>query len=489
MAGLLNCGMSELTFLWHDYETFGRAPRRDRPSQYAGVRSDAELNEIGEPLVQYCQPAPDYLPQPAACLLTGILPQECLRRGVPEHRFAAAILEQLAQPGTVGVGYNSIRFDDEVTRHLFWRNLIDPYAREWQHDCGRWDLLHVVRCCWALRPQGIEWPQHADGRVSFKLEDLSGANGLAHGSAHDALSDVRATLALARLVKARQPRLWEFCLRLRHKAEVAREIAQAQGQGRPLLHVSGVYGVQRGCMALVWPLGVHPTNKNEIIAWDLAHDPQLLLDLSAQQTRERLHPSAADLQAGVQRLPITTLQTNKSPIVVADLRTLGDEQAQRFGLDRSLAQRHLQALAPRTPELAQRWPLVYERQGDAAPVDAEEDLYAGFVGAGDRRLLERLRHLDGRTLAEQRPAFADPRLDALVFRYRARNFPDTLDAQEQAHWLAYRSQRLHGGDADGQSLTTFLEEIERLGEQADERGQEILGALVDYATDIAPDRA
>ena len=129
------------TFLWHDYETFGAVPRRDRPAQFAAIRTDADLNEIGEPMMLYCQPALDVLPEPESCLITGITPQECLAKGVPEHEFARRINDALAEPGTIGVGYNSIRFDDEVTRHLLWRNLRDPYAREWQNGCGRWDLL------------------------------------------------------------------------------------------------------------------------------------------------------------------------------------------------------------------------------------------------------------------------------------------------------------------------------------------------------------
>lgn len=253
--------MQEFSFFWHDYETFGRVPRRDRPAQFAGLRTDAELNEIGEPLMIYCRPADDYLPDPESCLLTGILPQTCQAQGLPEHEFAAAIEQALSLPGTVGLGYNTIRFDDEVTRHLFWRNLIDPYAREWQNGCGRWDLLDVVRCAYALRPEGIHWPRHEDGRPSFKLEHLTAANGLSHEAAHDALSDVRATIALARLLREKQPKLFEFCLRLRKKEAVQAEM----GVGKPFLHVSGMYGPERGCIALVWPLAPHPTNKNELI--------------------------------------------------------------------------------------------------------------------------------------------------------------------------------------------------------------------------------
>ena len=266
--------MSTYTFLWHDYETFGAVPRRDRPAQFAGIRTDAELNEIGDPIMLYCQPAPDFLPDPQSCLITGITPQQCLEWGVPEYKFAAAIEAAFSQAGTIGVGYNTIRFDDEITRHLFWRNLIDPYAREWQNNCGRWDLLDVVRMTYALRPEGIEWPLRDDGKPSFKLEHLARANGLIHEAAHDALSDVRATIALARLIRSKQPKLFDFCLQLRRKDKVSTEMGLHldRAERAPFLHVSGMFPAERGCIGLVYPLGAHPTNKNEILVWDCRHD-------------------------------------------------------------------------------------------------------------------------------------------------------------------------------------------------------------------------
>jgi exodeoxyribonuclease I len=476
--------MAELSFFWHDYETFGRVPRRDRPAQFAGVRTDAELNEIGAPLMQYCRPAPDYLPEPEACLLTGITPQLCLERGVPEHLFADAIEQQLAAPGTVGVGYNSIRFDDEVTRHLFWRNLIDPYAREWQNECGRWDLLDVVRCAWALRPEGIEWPRHDDGRPSFKLEHLTAANRLAHAAAHDALSDVRATIALARLVKSAQPRLWDFCLRLRNKHEVLREM----GAAKPFLHVSGMYGTERGCMAPVWPLAPHPTNKNEVVVWDLAFDPAELFTLGVEQIRQRLFTRSEDLPEGMTRLPIKTIHINKSPIVIGNLKTLSAGRAALWGLDIPQAVRYAEIAAAQAATLAEIWPGVFERAAREAASDVDEDLYGGFIGNEDRRALERLRKLDGPRLAQARPAFSDDRLEELLFRYRARNFVETLDDSERDRWTQHCASRLHEGVGGGMTLAAFVEQIDALGESADERGQEILGALVDYATEIAPER-
>jgi exodeoxyribonuclease-1 len=476
---------ADFSFYWHDYETFGRVPRRDRPAQFAGVRTDAALNEIDEPLVRYCRPAPDVLPDPEACLLTGILPQHCLERGVAEHAFAADIERQLARPGTVGVGYNSIRFDDEVTRHLFWRNLLDPYAREWQNGCGRWDLLDVVRCAYALRPDGLEWPRHDDGRASFRLEDLTAANGIEHASAHDALADVRATVALARKLRAAQPRLWEFCLKLRRKDAVLDEI----GAGRPFLHVSGRYASERGCLAVVWPLAPHPTNRNELIVWDLSADPRQLAGLDAASARERIFSRAESLPDGVERLPIKTIHINRAPIVIGKLETLSAAMAERWGLDLGAVQRHA-ALAPQAAAAASGlWSTVFERPVPAEPVDVDQDLYGGFVGNADRGRLSRLRELPPSELASRRLAFDDPRLAELLFRYRARNFPQTLDAEEQGRWREHCAASLHEGGGGGLSLAAYFERIDALAETADERGQELLSALYDYAEQIAPEAA
>jgi exodeoxyribonuclease-1 len=482
--------MDDFSFFWHDYETFGVVPRRDRPAQFAGLRTDAALNEIGEPVMLYCQPAPDTLPDPESCLLTGITPQQCLALGLPEHAFAAQVLAALGAPGTVGVGYNTLRFDDEVTRHLFWRNLIDPYGREWQNGCGRWDLMDTVRCAYALRPDGLEWPRHDDGRVSFKLEHLTRANGLAHEAAHDALSDVRATVALARLVRQRQPRLFDFCLKLRRKEAVWQEI----GSGRPFLHVSGMFPPERGCLGLVWPLAPHPTNKNELIVWDLAHDPAQLLGLDADTLRLRLFSKAADLPEGMVRLPIKTIHVNKSPVVIGNLKTLPDATAERWGLDLAAGLRHAGWAAAQAEALGRLpWPQVFRRPEPEQAPDVDEDLYGGFIGPADRRSLERLRGLaeqgGGQALAGKRPAFEDGRLEELLFRYRARNWPDTLDAAEQARWQQLRHERLHEGRAGGLTLTQFFERIDQLSETADERGQALLGELYDYAEAIAPERA
>jgi len=480
--------ISTHTFLWHDYETFGANVRRDRPAQFAAIRTDAELNEIGEPLMLYCQPAPDFLPDPQSCLITGITPQTCLEKGIPEHAFAAQIEQAFAEPGTIGVGYNTIRFDDEITRFMFWRNLIDPYAREWQNQCGRWDLLDVVRMTYALRPEGIEWPKKEDGSPSFKLEHLSRANGLLHEAAHDALSDVRATIALARLIRKQQPRLFDFALGLHKKDRVATELGLPATAitARPFLHVSGMFPAERGCLAVMWPLASHPTNKNELIAWDLGQDPAILAQLSAADVRLRMFSKRDELPEGVERLPVKTIHLNKSPMVISSLKTLRPELAQRWGIDLDQAMRHA-AVARDLPDMSAIWAEVFQRPPESTP-DVDEDLYGSFVGNSDRRRLNQLRALPPAELALARTGFDDARLEELLFRYRARNFPETLVAPERERWEAHRAARLFDGEGGARTIEGLFGEIDALSETVDERGEEILGALYDYAEAIAPQR-
>ena len=474
------------TFLWHDYETFGVNTRRARPAQFAAIRTDADLNQIGEPIMLYCQPANDFLPEPQSCLITGITPQECLEKGLPEHQFAAQIEQALAWPGTVGVGYNTIRFDDEITRFMFWRNLIDPYAREWQFECGRWDLLDVVRTAYALRPEGIQWPNKPDGKPSFKLTDLTAANGLAHESAHDALSDVHATIALARLLKTAQPKLFEFCFGLHKKDRVMSELGlpTTLTHAKPFVHISGMFAPERGCVALMWPLAMHPGNKNELLAWDLAFDPSELASLNAGQIKTRLFSKTADLPQGKTRLPVKSVHLNKSPMVMSNIKVLSPAMAERWGVDVAAQMQHA-AKARDLPDMSAIWVDVFKRDA-AGPMDVDEDLYGGFVGNADRRRLNDLRPRTPQELASARPKFDDARLGELFWRYRARNFPASLSAEEAQRWEAHRAARLFEGAGGAMTIDQLFAELDQLAETADERGEAILGALHDYVEMIAP---
>ena len=286
------------TFYWYDYETTGIDSTRDRVVQFAGLRTDLDFNPVAEPDVFYCKLHDDFLPHPAACLVTGISPQLANEKGLLECDFIAKIHQQFSTPQTCVVGYNSIRFDDEFTRQLLYRNFFDPYAREWKSGNSRWDLIDVVRMTQALRPDGINWPMREGNVPSFKLEELTKANNISHESAHDALSDVHATISLAKLIKQKQPKLYSWGLGLRNKKKAAETLDLANHT--PVVHISSKYLAANDCLAIVLPLGVHPVNKNGVIVVDLSVAPKELIGLSAEALYKRLYTATADLAEGEQ---------------------------------------------------------------------------------------------------------------------------------------------------------------------------------------------
>ncbi|BFI96081.1 MAG: exodeoxyribonuclease I [Rhodanobacter sp.] len=427
------------TFFWHDYETFGADPRRDRPVQFAGIRTTTELEIVGEPVMFFCRPPRDSLPQPEACLITGITPQQAEREGVTEAEFATRVHEQLAAPGTCGVGYNSLRFDDEVTRQLLYRNFFEPYGREWENGNSRWDLIDLARLCEALRPEGIAWPTREDGTPSFKLEQLAAANHLQQERAHDALSDVHALIDLARLIRVRQPRLWDWFYALRRKQRVFELLDVAAMT--PLVHVSSRYPSSRHCLALIAPLALHPSRPGEVIVYDLATDPAELLALDEDAIADRVFTARADLPEDVERIPLRTVRANRAP-ALAPLSVLKGADLARLQLDPERCLAHRDALAA-ADGLAAKVARVFARAAELPPAeDPELALYAGFLPDADKRLLREVRATPPEQLGTRAFAFRDPRYAELLFRYRARNWPETLDAGERERWEAFRRQRL-----------------------------------------------
>lgn len=451
------------SIVWYDYETFGASPAWDRPAQFAAIRTDEDLNETEQPVELFCKPTDDYLPHPQAVLITGITPQDCQQKGLPETDFIRQVNEVFSVPGTCSAGYNSIRFDDEVTRYSLYRNFYDPYAREWQGGNSRWDILDVARCTYALRPDGINWPKNDDGKVSFKLEHLTAANGLDHGKAHDAVSDVRATIALARLLKDKQPKLYQYLYQLRTKQKVA-ELIDVPGH-KPLMHISGMFPVEQGCMAVVVPLCWHPSNKNSVIVYDLHQDPAPLFDLSAEDIQQRVFTKTADMADGMTRLPLKEIHINKSP-VIAPAKTLTPDQAERWNLSGETLRQHL-AMIKNGTDLTAKLHQVFSSRTFSDSPDVDARLYSGFFSAQDKSAMNDLHRLSDWDLADWPAPFADPRGEEMLFRYRARNYPDTLNEDERERWEQHRQARLIQGVADSPLLNyeKFAHELQLAAQQ------------------------
>ncbi|USD63992.1 exodeoxyribonuclease I [Vibrio sp. SCSIO 43136] len=461
------------SYFFFDYETWGTNPAKDRPSQFAGVRTDMDFNIIGEPLVIYCQPPSDYLPAPEAALITGISPQLAQSKGLPEPEFIAKIHQALSVPNTTSLGYNSIRFDDEVTRYTLYRNFFDPYAWSWQNGNTRWDLLDVMRAVHALRPDGIEWPEREDGFPSFKLEHLSVENGIEHENAHDAMADVIATIELAKKVKQAQPKMFDYLYKMRTKRKL-NELVDIVNM-TPLVHVSGMLGAECGYTSWMVPVAWHPTNQNAVVMIDLAKDPQPLLDLTADELRQRLYTRRDELAEGELPVPIKLVHLNKCPIL-APAKTLTAENAANLGIDREQCLKNL-ALLRQHPEIREKLTALYsqEREYDN-DTDVDTQLYSGFFSHADKAAIDIVRESTPEQLSVLDLNVADERIKPLLFRYRARNFEWSLSEDEQQRWNLYRR------DYFETRLPDYLLNLENLvhEHEGDERKLALLKSIYRY---------
>jgi exodeoxyribonuclease-1 len=269
---------------------------------------------------------------------------------------------------------------------------------------------------------------------------LTAANGIDHVGAHDALVDVRATIAMARLLQKAQPKLYDYAFQLRSKKFAAEQLDL--NTCRPVLHTSGMLGGHRLYTTMVMPLMPLPGNANGVLVCDLMQDPSALLGLSAEDVRVRIFTAAKDLEEGAERIAIKTVHLNKSPML-APIGLLNDQVEARIGLDRLRCERHWQQLLPQLPLIRQKLADVFGQPYEPAVRDAEFLIYDGFIGEKDKRELQAVRRATEQDLAAHNFVFADPRLKELLFRYRARNFPGALSPGERAQWLEFRHNRLH----------------------------------------------
>ena len=465
------------TFFFYDLETSGLNPRQDRIMQFAGQRTDMNLEPIGGPYNLLVTLNDDTLPSPDALMVTGIAPQKTVEEGYTEAQFARMLSEEIFTPDTIAVGFNNIRFDDEFIRHLLWRNFHDPYEWSWKDGRSRWDLLDVVRLTRALRPEGINWPLDAKGEPSNRLELITSANSIAHENAHDALADVTALIAVTKLIKQKQPQLYDYLLKMRDKKAV-QQLVNVDDK-KPFVYASGRYDKEFAKTTVAFPL---MTSRNGgVVVYDLRYDPTPFVELSAEELAKKIFASWEERQAeDFVKLPVKELQYNRCP-AVSPLGVLEQGDGWRkISLDLKTVQKH-QNILLNHPDFAEKLRTIFENKPAFKKLpDPEAQLYDGFLNDRDRIRVEAVRNASERELADFHPEFQDERLAPLLLHYKARNFPRSLSEDDLAQWETWRAQHLQA------QLPQFMASLQRLAPTATDEQQFILQELQLWAEAVLP---
>lgn len=458
------------SFFWYDLETFGLDPSYDRIAQFAGQRTDLSLNPIGDPVIMYCRLSADYLPDPMSCLVTGIVPQEVKKKGICESEFIEEINKLFSVPGTCVAGFNTLQFDDEFIRNALYRNFLDPYEREWKNGCSRWDIIDLVRATHDLRPDGICWPHKENGNPSFKLTDLTDANNIEQIGAHDAMVDVNATIAVAKLIKQKQPKLFDYYFSLRNKAEV-KDRLKLQALPDPMLYTCAKFTNPNGCTSMIVPISPKVEQDNRILCFDLSKDPSTLLC----STSENVMQSPGLLSVAV----------NKSPFI-APLTSLKPEDYKRLGIDYALCMSHYKAIMDSRTSLIVKLRDVNQEEFKS-PDDVDYKIYNGFFTDYDKSLFKVIRS----TPAEQRVTlnlqFQDPRCSEMLKRHVCRNYPEKLTSEQTEQWKQFAASRLLSPPGNPINDIFFVERKidEKLEDpQLDEKAKSVLNNLKEYVVSL-----
>lgn len=497
-----------ITFLFHDYETFGADPKRDRPAQYASIRTDENFNVIGTPVMVYTKMQEDTLPSPTACMITKITPSEVDEKGISEHEFIQMINKEMSVPNTCVLGYNTIQFDDEVTRNTLYRNMFDPYEREWKNGCSRWDMIDVIRIAVALYP-GILKLGNRNGKVSYKLEDLSKENGIVHEAAHDALSDVWATIGIAKIIKEKAPELFTKLLAQRTKAPLTSELMC----GKPILQASALFGSDTKYVDFIMPIIEDPANKSKVYCVRLSRpvsELEKILNEDAESVKKKLYSSKADLELIDELRPaLHSVTVNKCPVLVNSdfIISLYPEQEERsnFYKQANLDMKNIidcykfvkankSALEKKILEIYYDPAFLKKYNEEQAKLDVDIRIYNGFASKDDQKKMFFF-HKDlekGQVRGHLNGGYNDTRYNEMVYRLIARNYPDLFDKLpdvDKERWHQHCHDRLFNkiGDSVTYNFDEFFAEIDKL--RTDERYldssyQVVLDELVEYGNKL-----
>lgn len=474
------------TFFFYDLETSGLSAREDRIMQFAGIRTDMNFQQLGQPVNILVKMTDDTLPSPGAIMVTKITPQSTLSDGLTEAEFARFVTEEIFIPGTCAIGYNSVRFDDEFMRHLFWRTFYDPYEWQWKDGRSRWDLLDVVRLTRALRPEGINWPINEKGAATNRLELITKLNGISHEHAHDALSDVEALISVTKLIHDKQPQLYDYLFKMRGKKAVQSLVNLERPA--PFVYASGRYSAEHDKTTVAYPIA--PAKNGNVLVFDLRYNIEELLisEEGGVQSGDPAHaakaadvgsPSARQDPRSITFFPVVkTLCYNKCP-AVAPIGVLEKEDGwSKIGLSQEQIEKNLAALL-KHPEFIEKMRTLDEEKPEFPPaIDAESALYDGFLNDPDRIQCELVRNTDASRLADFQPPFIDERLPELFLHYKAKNFPNSLSEEEVAEWEKYRQTRLN------RQATGFMKQMEAL-QTAENKDDFILEELMLWYQSLA----
>jgi len=448
------------TYLFYDIETTGLNRAFDQVLQFSSIRTDLSLNELERHTIDV-RLRPDVIPSPGAMIINRIDISRALD-GRYELEAITEIHRLFNRPGTIGLGYNTLGFDDEFLRFSFYRNLLPPYTHQYHHGCGRMDLFPITILYYLFKPDILKWPEK-NGKPSFKLENLSALNDLSQGPAHDAIVDTIACLALAQRL-FREEKMWQYVTGYFDKAIDGERIdalpvwfQSAAGPHRLGLMANGEFGSESLFFAPVISIGQSIPYTNQTLWWRL--DRPVIQETDPNTFGETTWVVRKKLgEPGIILPPLERYWQR----IDAERRSLVEENRKWLQTNESLMLEMI------------RYHREY-RYPEVPNVDADAALYdIGFMSKKDEEICRQFHAADIREKGRLIERLTTPTHQELARRLMVRNFPKDVSGKLARQFSRFLKHVHPASDEDalvdyrGQrrlTPTVALKEIKSLREE------------------------
>ena len=419
-----------MDFLFYDLETTGVSKAHDQVLQFAAIRCDQNLNQVETPSNLFCKPRNDVFPSPSAILANRLDFRKCKREGLSEFEFALAAHDVLRRPNTFIAGYNSKKFDDELMRFLFYRNLIDPYKWGYERENKRIDVMDQILLAHVFnREVGLEFPV-VDGQVSLKLEHIAEDNHFDARNHHDALNDATNTRSIMEIIRNQRPKLFEYALQRVNEEENRKLITESE----LFCHVSTIYGYANNCVSIQRFLCFHPIIRKRLLTWNLTYDPLELLKRSPQEIAQNLY---LNKEQKAFEIGFGEITLNQTPMVLKYSLNQSNLEVEKEKIQDNLEK--LRGVEQQLSDLAEA---TYQIKDPPQVQDVDASLYDSAFFPDRNNNIRLIDEVIQNPMDFDHREIQNKRYSELLLRLQGRNHYEQLSPQNQDEYNRYRREKL-----------------------------------------------
>jgi exodeoxyribonuclease-1 len=434
-----------MSLVFYNTKASGTETFFDQILQFTALQTNEHFTEMGRFEIR-CRLLPYVVPTPRMIIDSGMRPSQLTDPSLPSHyeMVCSVRAKLLSWSPTLLIGWNSLRFDEQLLRQALYKTLHSPYFTNSAGN-SRSDLMRIVQACSIYAADALTLPTDTNGDLVFELDQIASANGFT-GWNQNKMPEVEAMIFLSQLLMEKAPHIWSSFMRFSTKAAVADYI-----MNEPMFCVSDFF-FKKPYSFIVTTIGRNEAKSAEWYVYDLSVQPESLLSLSEAELAERLSRSPK---------PIRRVKSNASPMLFPVEDAPASCKGRGYGLE-ELGRRAL--VFKEDSALCNRLVSAFEslKEGYPASSHVEKQIYDCFFKEGDEMLMDKFHVAPWAERCAIVAQFDDPRLRAIGRQLVHCERPELLNRNSCQELDLVCALRVLG-QGDDISWTTLPQALKEIG--------------------------